>query len=358
MTAPLTTADRGLAGSDLAGPVDGPAPVVELRGDARQRLVSPGEPCSSTSRWVDELLPSGAYVLKIRRSTTRIRSSRPTTSSARSPRCGSWPPHTEAPVPSGAWWSPDPGPLGASVRGDGAHRRRGRRPTCRRTPSADGSRTSVSDRQRQVERSFSRALAALHVVAPDADLSPLELDDRGDTPLQRHVSHQRVVLRLDPRRGGGSHWSSEPSVARRPLADASRVRAGSCGVTPGWRTPCSVTARSLPSSTGRAGAVGPARDRPGLGAVLRRLLPAVAERHGSHGSPRLHASGSGRRDLRPPHRPGATGPPLALRVRHVATGPHRDPGLGASGAPGPAAHPSDPQDLIADRALPRGPAHR
>jgi aminoglycoside phosphotransferase (APT) family kinase protein len=100
--------------------------------------------------------------------------------------------HTRAPVPAVPWWEPDPGPLGAPFvvmeRIDGQ--------VASDVPPytfggwiADGD----ADLRLSVERSFVSAVARLHRARSDeVDLSPLELDEPGSTPLQRHVAHQRT----------------------------------------------------------------------------------------------------------------------------------------------------------------------
>jgi aminoglycoside phosphotransferase (APT) family kinase protein len=204
------------------------------------------------------------------------------------------------------------------------------------------------DRQRQVERSFSRALAELHVVAPDADLSPLELDDRGDTPLQRHVAHQRAYY--DWIRGEGRFPLIEQAFEW--LDDRWPSLEGPSGIVWGDARLANAMFREgevVALLDWEAGAVGPPEIDLAWALYFGDYFQRIAERHGHKGLPDfmrpdrvvdtyVHRTGREPRDLHW-HYVYATLRQALTSIRVWERAALR----------GQQAQPSDPQDLIADR---------
>lgn len=98
--------------------------------------------------------------------------------------------HTDVPVPTCRWLEEDDAHLGSSFlimdRIDG-------RVPPDRMPYTFGSwLTDATEAERaQLEKSSVEVLAGIHTITPDrADLSFLEVDADGDTPLRRHVNDQ------------------------------------------------------------------------------------------------------------------------------------------------------------------------
>ena len=95
------------------------------------------------------------------------------------------------PVPRIPWYEPDPAPLGAPFfvmdRLDGF--------VAPDIPPYvfDGWMLELSTQQlERMEHGVVQAIAGIHAVAlDDADAATFSLDEPGDTPLQRHVAHQR-----------------------------------------------------------------------------------------------------------------------------------------------------------------------
>lgn len=175
----------------LAEQVGGPTPMLSMRPSSSAAGFS-GQTILFDVHWDDEELPSGAYALKtppvddphplfprydLRRQVDALR------------LVGE---HTDAPVPTVQWWSEDAGPLGCpfmvmtQVSGEVASDM---------PPYTFGGWVhELSDRARtEVERSFIRSMAAVHV--PKSTLPGLEVlhvDAPGATALERHVALQRA----------------------------------------------------------------------------------------------------------------------------------------------------------------------
>jgi aminoglycoside phosphotransferase (APT) family kinase protein len=142
--------------------------------------------------WDDDVLPSGAFVLKMA-PVDDPHPLFPTYDLAR--QVGAMRVVAASggvTVPAVPWFEPDPTVLGSPfvvmerIAGEVA-------PDVPPYTFGGWLLDAGPDERVRVERSFVAALAGVHSVTTElADLSALELDDAGDTPLARHVAHQRA----------------------------------------------------------------------------------------------------------------------------------------------------------------------
>jgi aminoglycoside phosphotransferase (APT) family kinase protein len=141
--------------------------------------------------------------------------------------------------------------------------------------------------RRHVGESFVEALAAVHRVdARTADLAALELDVPGDTPLQRHVHHQRRYY--DWIRGERRFTVIEDVFEW--LADRWPADEGPAGLVWGdarLANALFLDGRLVALLDWEAAAVGPAELDLGWTLYFRDYFQRIAEQHGQPGLPDL-----------------------------------------------------------------------